>query len=144
MAERFNKPFDDKGDEASRGEINQELLNELRSSCNEMQYPRADDKQSYYELINNSFYEIQSSSVLRTLTEFTAEKIVEFYKFCKEPDEVIIHGGGTKNLYLMNLIKSKISGTLKTTEDKIPSKFVEAAGFAYLAYLNKGEMFLAK
>ena len=44
----------------------------------------------------------------------------------------------------MNLIKTKISGTLKTTEDKIPSKFVEAAGFAYLAYLNKGELFLAK
>ena len=44
----------------------------------------------------------------------------------------------------MNLIKSKISGTLKTTEDKIPSKFVEAAGFAYLACLNKGEVFLAK
>ena len=42
------------------------------------------------------------------------------------------------------LIKSKISGTLKTTEDKIPSKFVEAAGFAYLACLNKGEVFLAK
>jgi len=144
MAERFNKPFDDKGDEASRGEINQELLNELRISCNDMQYPRADDKQSYYELINDSFYEIQSNSVLKTLTEFTAEKIVEFYEFCKEPDEVIIHGGGTKNLFLMNLIKSKISGTLKTTEDKIPSKFVEAAGFAYLACLNKGEVFLAK
>ncbi len=144
MAERFNKPFDDKGDEASRGEINQELLNELRSSCNDMQYPRADDKQSYYELISDSFYEIQSNSVLKTLTEFTAEKIVEFYEFCKEPDEIIIHGGGTKNLFLMNLIKSKISGTLKTTEDKIPSKFVEAAGFAYLACLNKGEVFLAK
>ena len=69
---------------------------------------------------------------------------MEFYKFCEEPYEVIIHGGGTKNLYLMNLIKSKISGTLKTTEDKIPSKFVEAAGFAYLAYLKKGEVFLAK
>ena len=144
MAERFNKPFDNKGEEASKGKINQELLNGLRNSCSDMQYPRADDKQSYYELINNSFYEIQSNSVLRTLTEFTAEKIGEFYKFCKEPDEVIIHGGGTKNLFLMNLIKSKISGTLKTTEDKIPSKFVEAAGFAYLAYLNKGEVFLAK
>ena len=40
--------------------------------------------------------------------------------------------------------ESKISGTLKTTEDKIPSKFVEAAGFGYLAYLKKGEVFLAK
>ena len=144
MFKRFNKPFDDKGEDASKGEINQELLNELRSSCSDMHYPRADDKRCYYDLINSSFYEIQSNSVLRTLTEFTAEKIIEFYKFCNEPDEVIVHGGGTKNLYLMELIKNNIAGTLKTTEDKIPSKFVEAAGFAYLAYLNKGEMFLAK
>jgi len=144
MAERFDKPFDDKGEEASIGEINQELLNELRNSCSNMQYPRADDKQSYYELINNSFYEIQPNSVLRTLTEFTSEKIKEFYDFCGKPDEVIIHGGGTKNEYLMGLIKKNISGTMKTTEDKVPSKFVEAAGFAYLAYLNKGEMFFSK
>ena len=44
----------------------------------------------------------------------------------------------------MSLIENKISGIVKTTEEKIPSKFVESAGFAYLAYLEKGEIFLAK
>ena len=76
--------------------------------------------------------------------EFTSEKIKDFYEYCKEPQEVVIHGGGTENTFLMSLIENKISGIVKTTEEKIPSKFVESAGFAYLAYLEKGEIFLAK
>ncbi len=141
MSKRLNKPFDNKGIEASKGEVQQVFFQKLINSCKHMEYPRADDKQIYYDLIDSSFLEIQLNSVLRTLTEFTAEKIKEFYEFCEEPEEVIIHGGGTKNIYLMKLIKNKISGNLKSTDDFIPSQFVEAAGFAYLAYLKKGEIF---
>ena len=44
----------------------------------------------------------------------------------------------------MSLIKNKISGFVRTTDNEISSKFVEAAGFAYLAYLKKGEIFKTK
>ena len=44
----------------------------------------------------------------------------------------------------MGLIKDKISGAVKTSKDKVPSQFLESAGFAYLAYLKKGELFLSK
>ena len=30
------------------------------------------------------------------------------------------------------------------TDGEIPSKYVEAAAFAYLAYLKKGELYLSK
>lgn len=144
MSERFKNPFDNKGEKASKGEINEKLFGRLINECSDMKYPRADDKQTYYNLIDNSFYEIPANSVLRTLSEFTSEKIKDFYEYCKEPQEVVIHGGGTENTFLMSLIENKISGIVKTTEEKIPSKFVESAGFAYLAYLEKGEIFLAK
>ena len=141
MSERLNKPFDNKGIEASKGEVEEVFFQKLINSCSHMKYPRADDKQIYYDLIDSSFSEIELNSVIRTLTEFTAEKIKEFYVFCEEPEEVIIHGGGTKNIFLMRLIENKISANLKSTDEYIPSQFVEAAGFAYLAYLKRGEIF---
>ncbi len=44
----------------------------------------------------------------------------------------------------MDLINNKINGLVRTTDDEVPSKYVESAGFAYLAYLKKGEIFKAK
>ena len=108
-----------------------------------MSYPRADDKQDYYDL-KELFIDIDPNSLLRTLAELTAQKINEFYEFCDKPDEVIFHGGGTKNKFLMSLINNKINGLVRTTDDEVPSKYVESAGFAYLAFLEKGEIFKAK
>ena len=144
MTEKFNMPFDNKGENASKGEINQNFLDMLLSKSSGMNYPRADDKQDYYKLLDNSFRDISSNIILRTVTEFTALKMKDFYDFCEKPEEVIIHGGGTRNIFLMGLIKDKISGAVKTSKDKVPSQFVESAGFAYLAYLKKGELFLSK
>jgi len=143
-SKKFNTPFDLNGAEASKGEINNNLFNKLTSGCKNMKYPRADDKKDYYELIDDSFLEIDSSSLMRTLAEFTAEKIKEFYDFCNKPEEIIFHGGGTMNIFLMELIKDKLGVEIKTTDNEIPSKFVEAAAFAYLAFLEKGEIFEPK
>ncbi len=139
----FDKPFDDGGSEAAKGEIDNLLLKQLIDKCDGMTYPRADDKQDYYRL-EELFTNIEPNSLLRTLAELSAEKIKDFYEYCGKPEEVIFHGGGTKNKFLMILIKNKISGFVRTTDDEISSKFVEAAGFAYLAYLKKGEIFKTK
>lgn len=139
----FNKPFDENGDLASKGKVDQTLFENLITKCSSMTYPRADDKQDYYSLVE-SFKDIDPCSLLRTLTELTAEKIKEFYEFCDKPEEVIFHGGGTKNKLLMNIIKNKVNCLVRTTDDEIASKFVESAGFAYLAYLKKGEIFKSK
>ena len=139
----FDKPFDDNGAEAAKGEIDNLLLKQLIDKCDGMTYPRADDKQDYYRL-EELFTKIEPNSLLRTLAELSAEKIKDFYEYCGKPEEVIFHGGGTKNKFLMSLIKNKISGFVRTTDNEISSKFVEAAGFAYLAYLKKGEIFKTK
>jgi 1,6-anhydro-N-acetylmuramate kinase len=44
----------------------------------------------------------------------------------------------------MKIIQSKIDTKIRTTDDEISSKFVEAAAFAYLAYKNQGIIFKPK
>mgnify|MGYP000742230159 CR=1 FL=1 len=85
-----------------------------------------------------------TEDILRTLAEFTADKIYEFFNNCGNPEEVIFHGGGINNNFLMNLIEEKLKVQIKTSDFKIPAKFVESAAFAYLAFLREGKVFSAK
>jgi len=140
---QFNEMYDKNGAMAAKGIVLNNLLDYLLKKS-PSEYPRADDKQDYYKLINEEFYNENTCDGLRTLAEFTAEKIKQFYVACDQPEEIIFHGGGTKNIFLMNLLSKKISKKIKTTDEKIPSKFVEAAAFAYLAYKKKGKIFISK
>ena len=97
-----------------------------------------------FSVLLDSISNVAPENIMRTVTEFTALKIQEFYKYCDSPDQVIFHGGGTKNIYLMKIIQSKIDTNVRTTDDVISSKFVEAAAFAYLAYKNQGIIFKPK
>ena len=44
----------------------------------------------------------------------------------------------------MDLIEKKLKVQIKTSDFKIPAKYVESAAFAYLAFLKQGEVFKAK
>lgn len=140
-AENYDLPFDKDGNFAKRGEFSTGLYEKLIQECSHMGYPRADDKNDYYRLIDDNLLKMPPDDVLKTLTNFTAQKIEDFYNFCGQPEDVIFHGGGVKNLFLMNLIKERIKIDPRTTDNEIPSKYVEAAAFAYLAYMERGEVF---
>ena len=142
--ESYGLPYDQNGDFANRGEFSIELYDRLMQECSHMVYPRADDKKDYYKLIDNDLLKMPPDDALKTLTNFTAQKIQDFYNFCDQPKDVIFHGGGVNNLFLMNLIKERIKIEPKTTDNEIPSKSVEAAAFAYLAYMEKGKVFDVK
>ncbi len=111
-------------------------------------YPRADDLKVYTEYFFKnfeSFKKLPSNDLFRTLTEVTAEMIFKFFVFCERPEKVIFHGGGTLNSFLMERIEKKIEKKLHTTDDfGVPSKYVESAGFAYLAYKKRSEIFFPK
>ncbi len=49
-----------------------------------------------------------------------------------------MHVGVTKNNFLMERLEKNIGSSLRFTDHFIPSKFVESAAFAYLAYLKRG------
>ena len=141
---KLDSNFDLKGETASKGKIIESVLKMLHASCVHLDYPRADDKQDYYKILNINFDEHQTEDILRTLAEFTADKVCEFFNNCGNPEEVIFHGGGINNNFLMNLIEEKLKVKIKTSDFKIPAKFVESAAFAYLAFLRKGKVFSAK
>ena len=133
--------FDLNGRLASQGRISKELFKALRSTIQFDLYPRADDIANY--LIKLKTYEkiidkTKTEDVLRTLIEITVLGIEEFYRSCGEPEEIIVHGGGIYNKFLMNLLSVKFGNTIKTSANYLDPKFVEAAAFAYLAYLKKG------
>ncbi|MFL2714816.1 MAG: anhydro-N-acetylmuramic acid kinase [Gammaproteobacteria bacterium] len=140
-------PFDSGGELARKGMLLPNLLDSLEKAIDNINfgYPRADEKTSYYKLLDSGvLLGISPNDALRCLTELTAEKIKNFFDYCNQPKEVIFHGGGTNNSFLMDLLGEKLEREIRTTDNIIPSKFVEAAAFAYLAFMNRGKVFNTK
>ena len=132
----FGMPYDEDGKIAATGQIDQRLLNSLLDKIRTKSYPRADDKSFYYNL--DELESNKPENLLATLSELTALCISDFCRSCDTPLEILLHGGGTKNKFLMERLEKNIGLSLKFTDHLIPSKFVESAAFAYLAYLKRG------
>ena len=137
-------PFDKDGLLAKSGNINDEILELFLNKLDNLSYPRADDISVYmniFEKYKSEILNITPADVLCTLTELTATKIIEFLKSCNSVDELIFHGGGTKNKYLMDRIKELAAIPVKSIDDVAPSKYIEAIAFAYLAFKERAILF---
>jgi anhydro-N-acetylmuramic acid kinase len=132
----FGIPYDEYGKIAASGQIDQQLLNSLYEKIRTKGYPRADDKSFYYNL--DELKSDKPENLLATLSELTALCISDFCHSFDMPGEILLHGGGTKNNYVMERLEKNIGTSLRLTDHLIPSKFVESAAFAYLACLKRG------
>lgn len=129
--------FDDKGNLASSGSINDSLLNELNSlDFYELPHPKSLGfewvKNFVFPLINS--YNMDIKDVLRTFVEHVAFKISkEINK--KSNASVLVTGGGVYNEFLINRIKYHTNNKIL-----IPSKniieFKEALIFGFLGVLR--------
>lgn len=85
-----------------------------------------------------SAYELSSADLLATLTELTAASIVHSYRtfLPRMPDEVLLCGGGSRNLYLKQRLQRTLEPVpvLTTDEAGVSADFKEAIAFAVLAY----------
>tara|TARA_A100000164_G_scaffold236521_1_gene210042 strand:+ start:2509 stop:3480 length:972 start_codon:yes stop_codon:yes gene_type:complete len=136
--------FDNEGLLASKGCIDDNLLEKLLSEIDFLSYPRADDISIYMNLFDKykkSFEERDPEDILSTFAELTVKKIEEYFYFCNAPAKVIFHGGGTENKYLMKRIKETIKAEINTIDSVISSKYVESAAFAYLAFEERAVLF---
>ncbi len=83
-------------------------------------------------------YPLSSADILATLTELTAASIVHSYRsfLPQMPDQVLLCGGGSRNLYLRQRIQSLLGNIpVMTTDDVgLSADFKEAIAFAVLAY----------
>ena len=145
----FNIPFDENGEIAANGDINENWLNEL---LKEPYYEQLPPKTTGRELFNKEYAEkifktapIKKEDIIATITALTAKVITDSYKKFILPkttiDEVVLGGGGAYNKTLISYMQKFMPElTIKTHEDfNIPNKLKEAIAFAYLGYftLNK-------
>ena len=136
--------FDKDGGLASKGVINNELINSFMADMQELSYPRADDISAYIKIIEKHKKQIlnqRPADALCTLTELTVKKIIEFIEHCDHVDELVFHGGGLENKHLMRRIAESSSIKIKTIDHLAPSKYIEAIAFAYLAYKKRAVLF---
>ncbi len=142
----FNKDYDKDGRFASRGKLNSNLFEWLKRNDDfiERKPPKSTGREYYGKKFLNelilTFKLIPKEDLIRTVTRFTAYGIYRNYeKFIKKEtkiEELIISGGGAKNLQLISDIKNYFgkSVVVKNVESLgISSDAKEAICFAVLA-----------
>lgn len=81
---------------------------------------------------------LSAADVLATLTELTASSIAHSYRtFLPQlPDQVLLCGGGSRNLYLKQRLQLHLPAVAVLTTDEVglSADFKEAIAFAVLAY----------
>lgn len=134
--------FDQDGQWAASGEIKKSLLNQLMS---DEYFDRHPPKTTGREKFNLAWLEEQLSEfekdvaaedVQATLCELTAVSItVDIRQHASDTEEVIVCGGGTRNLQLMKRLKEHLDPIVMRTTDELgfPAEWIEAMAFAWLA-----------
>ncbi len=87
---------------------------------------------------DSTTYSLNAADLLATLTELTAASIAHSYQsyLPDSPTEVLLCGGGSRNLYLKQRLQALLPTTaVKVTDDVgLNADFKEAIAFAVLAY----------
>ncbi len=145
----FDREFDENGNLAFAGEINEDWLKDLLQLP---YYRQSPPKTTGRELFGRNYAdtlidqaikkEMKAESIIATLSALTAASIAMQYQlFIKEKVEVkklVLGGGGASNKFLASELKNRWSDDeleiLNHEDYGISSKFKEALLFALLAY----------
>ena len=145
------KTYDCDGQWASQGTPNSQLVAKWLKQDFFRQSP---PKSTGRELFSPEYLEqcwqdmdrvdLNNSDRLATLTEFTVASIVDSYRrfLPQMPDEVLLCGGGSKNLYLRQRLQAELTSAHIGTTDEVGmnGNFKEAIAFAILAYWRVNEI----
>ena len=141
--EKIGADYDESGKWAETGFLNQKLFDHLMKEEFIHKSPPKSSGTDYFNIdwIKEKLKQIDDHicdvDIQRTLAEFTAAIIAEAINNANGLKQVAISGGGSKNKLLMDLIKKNVSSEIVTTDFwGMHPDWVEAAGFAYLAYLR--------
>jgi len=137
MTSTFNESYDKDGILASKGTpIKEELIKFLKFDFFKKPPPKSLDRQTflyfYNELIKKNY---SVHDMMATLAELTVETIVTSLEFLpKKVENIIITGGGYRNIHLMDRLKDKLKIEI-FNEKQIGLNFdyIEAELIAYLS-----------
>ncbi len=140
VARVLKKPYDNNGNWAATGKVEDRLLKQLLSDA---YFSLPPPKSTGRDLFNQSWLKqhiadniYRPEDVARTLIEVTSQSIYDaLQKYCPEVDEVYFCGGGAHNQLLISLINSKLDKIPINTTNKlgVDVDWVEAVAFAWLA-----------
>jgi anhydro-N-acetylmuramic acid kinase len=148
MTELYNKPFDNHGEVAALGNILPYLLQRLRQHSYFFHpLPKSTGREVFGAMFVEKILKIKSKNIrsediIATVTEFSALTIYDqFNRFLRKRlkngalDELIVSGGGSKNITMMDSLQRYFSPTKIITSDSlgVSSDAKEALCFAILA-----------
>ena len=136
----INRPYDENGEWAMQGQINDTLLDRLLKDAYFSQQAPKSTGPEYFHLtwLNSSFNAVDTQ---RTLLELTAQSIANEIKKLATTStcDVLLCGGGAHNTALVTQIKKLLGKKFTvslTDEHTVPSHWLEAMLFAWLAKLR--------
>jgi anhydro-N-acetylmuramic acid kinase len=140
----FHRPFDKDGAIANRGKLLPSLLTWMvRHPYLKLKPPKSTGRETFgksfvREVIRRSSGHA-GKDIIASASEFTALSVyLGYFRFLHSKaklDELLVSGGGSRNSYLMDALRSYFSGVKVTTTDAtpLPSRAKEAICFAVLA-----------
>ncbi len=131
---KSKKKYDKNGNIAKSGKVNKKVLDKFRSISQS-----TDSERKSYDVSDFDISFIKGMSLkdgAATLTLYTANFFISHFKInsmFKEKFKTILCGGGRKNKFLVNIIKSWNKDVKLIDDYGIDGDFVESQAFAYLA-----------
>lgn len=136
-----NLPYDDKGNWAASGTINQVLLdNMLQDKWLKQPAPKSTGREHFnlsWLLKHLEYFPmLKAEDVQATLLELTAKTLAEAIIVLTGCDRLLLCGGGSHNLNLLRRIEELLPGLAVASTDAlgISADDMEALAFAWLAY----------
>ncbi|WLD22729.1 anhydro-N-acetylmuramic acid kinase [Flavobacterium dauae] len=137
FAKKLGNDFDESGNFAALGTINQDLFNKLN---NLSFYNQQGPKSLGIEQVNTVYlpliekYQLSAQDHLATVTEHIAYQIASVLK--KSNSKLLVTGGGAFNQHLINRLKFYVPNTTVVLGSKELIEFKEALIFAFLGVLR--------
>lgn len=141
--------FDENGEMAARGRANKDLVQKmLAHPFFSKAPPKSTGREEFGVAFATNFIDeirklgLSAEDAVATATEFTAKSMLLNYELFVapkfEPDEVVLCGGGARNLTMRRALKEGLKGTeVRLSDDYgFPAEAVEAVAFALLAWLT--------
>ncbi len=122
--------YDKNGLYSSRGKVNKYILKQLQNDKFFKKNPPKSLDRKYFSF--NSVLKINFYDACATLSAFTAYAIINDLKKINN-QIIILSGGGTKNKFILNLIKENFDNRVILIDEIYgDTKFIESQAFAYL------------
>ena len=146
-----SKTYDKNGEWAASGRPCQELVETwLKQDFFQQKPPKSTGRELFGKdylfkcFSDGEKYNLSAADILATLTELTAASINHSYRnfLPNLPDQILLCGGGSHNLYLKKRIENLLAPipVMTTAEVGVDVDFKEAIAFAILAYWRSLEI----